>query len=106
MKKTGLVLIVILLALILVACGGPSKKECDDAWLQIDWGEVALWAAEGETTLEGAFENFNGVAIEAVNYLLNNEHSPDSVGYTLKECINNGYDWRVMLEIVEEGINN
>ena len=72
MKK--LVFILVLLALILTACG-PSDADCDLAWdqLDVDPGE------EGTT----------------MNMAMNKNWPPDSVGFRIKECIESGWDgWR------------
>lgn len=105
-KKAGLLLLIILLVLVLGACGrkGPSDEECMAAWKQIDWETIVQQSFKGETTMEGGFEKFVDYVNELVDMLLNKEHSPDSVGYTLKACIENGWDWREMLEIMEEEI--
>ncbi len=71
MKKLALILV--LLLLLLSACG-PSNEKCESAWEQLD-------VPAGE---EGTH----------VNLILNNEWAPDSVGFTLKECIQSGWDYR------------
>jgi len=55
--------------------GDFTAFECESGWrqLDVDAGDEALW----------------------VNDILNRQHAPDSVGFALRECIENGWQgWR------------
>lgn len=90
MKKLFLCLVV--LTMILTACNsGPSDEECWNAKRQMT-GLDPL----GPDTYDEYVESFERplTALE-VNMILNTNHSPDSVGGALRECIENGWDgWR------------
>jgi hypothetical protein len=84
-------LIVTLLAIALPACNsGPSDAECESAWSQMEIGVDPLEYDTYDEYVE-AFETEVGMT---VSMALNREHAPDSVGYVLKECIQNGWDYR------------
>lgn len=101
MKRTGLLLLVVILALFLGACSkGPSDEECLAAWMSMDWETLVFQSAKGETSMEGAFENLEDNINKLVSTVLNEEHSPDSIGFTLKVCIENGWDWRHALDVL------
>lgn len=84
MRKIALILFV--LVIVLSACGGdPSsssyvprpdwREVCDDFWEQLD--------------VETGYEQ------ETVTMLLNQEWPPDSIGFAVKECVNDGWTgWR------------
>ena len=80
MKKISLVLIMVVL---LVACGGGDPVGgSNDGGSSIDaYCENAWEQAEVDAGGEGSF----------VNMVLNNEWAPDSIGYAIKDCINNGW---------------
>ena len=65
-----MILIVLVLMVLLVACG-PSDADCDMAWdqMDVDYGD------------EGTI----------VNMILNTNFAPDTVGHRLKECIESGW---------------
>lgn len=88
MKK---LLLVLALLVLLVACSsGPSDAECIGAKQQM----TTLDVSETETYQEhrdSVARPLNGVE---VNLILNNEYAPDTVGFVLKECIENGWDYR------------
>lgn len=68
MKK--LLVIALVIMIFLTACG-PSDAICNGAWYQMD-------VAPGQGNL-------------AMNMILNSEWPPDSVGHTLKECVEHGW---------------
>ena len=69
MKK--ILVLTLALAILLAGCG-PSDADCDDAWEQLDvpYGEESFYA----------------------DLVLNREWAPNSIGFTLKECIQSGWD--------------
>ena len=72
MKK--LLFVLMLLVVLLAACG-PSDVDCALAWEQLD--------------VDSGDEGF------MMNIALNSNWPPDSIGYTVKECIEGGWDgWR------------
>jgi len=74
MKK----LIVLCLMVLLVGCNsGPTDNTCDGAKRQLELG--------GDVAVSDPM---------TVNFILNTNHAPDTVGATLKECIENGWDYR------------
>ena len=76
MKKV--ILVVGLVMMILIGCNtGPSNKICEDAKFQLEVG--------GDISLSDG---------TSMNYILNTNHPPDSVGAILRECIENDWDWR------------
>jgi hypothetical protein len=82
MKK----LMVLLFAAFLLAGCGPSNEECDNAKEQ----STALNASEA-TNYDEYIDSFERpLTASEITLLLNSEFPPDSVGYTLKECINGG----------------
>ncbi len=96
--KAGLLLLVVLLVLV-SACGKtPSDEECRDTWIGMDWEEIFRTSIEGITSLDDMYDNVRDMMTQFVQMVLNEEHSPDSVGFMLKACIERGWDWRGTLE--------
>ena len=69
MKKLFALLIMVLL---LTACGGPDHAVCDYNW--DSWME--------DTTIDESV---------AINMVLNNNWPPDSVGAFIQECVEDGW---------------
>lgn len=90
MKKLFLCLIV--LTMILTACNsGPSDEECSNAQTQFTILDP-LEAGDYDDYLASASRPLTA---SEVDMILNRNHSPDSVGGVLRECIDNGWnDWR------------
>ena len=89
MKK--LIFVIVVMALLIGACGGPSDEECALNWRSMD---VGVYALDYDTYEEytDAFEADVGMVIDLI---LNTNHTPDSVGAILKTCIENGWTgWR------------
>ena len=85
------ILIVILPIMVLSACSsGPTDAECESAWSQLEIGVDPMDYDTYDEYVE-AFEADVGVT---VSMILNREHAPDSVGYVVKQCIQNGWDYR------------
>jgi hypothetical protein len=89
MMKFKLVAIVLLLVLVGACSGRPTDAECEGAWLQLS----GVTSTDYDT-YEKYVEAFESNAAMHVDLILNKEHSPDSVGHMLKECIQGGWDWR------------
>ena len=90
MKK--LLLLTILLTLFLSACGGPTDAECKNAWYQLEVGGEILTSEY--IAYEDYVEAFDTAIGAAASSVLNREHAPDTVGFVVKECIQNGWDYR------------
>ncbi len=85
------ILIALVPMLILSACSsGPTDAECESAWSQLEVGVDSL----DYDTYDEYVEAFEADVGSTVSLILNREHAPDTVGYTLKECIQNGWDYR------------
>ena len=89
MKK--MVFVLVLLALLLSACGGTTRHGV----------EVQAPKKYGGHTGTDCALNWDHLEVEAgdegriVNLILNTKHAPDSVGAALEECINGGWTgWR------------
>lgn len=84
--------LILLTALVLVACGTsrPTDEECSNAWAQIS----THVNARDYSTYDAYVEAFEADLGMQVGLILNREHAPDTVGYVLKECIQNGWDYR------------
>ena len=74
--KKNFVLIVLLLTVLLSACGRPTDAECESAQIQMTGSKYVK--------LDGM----------EVNMILNNNFAPDTVGQVLKDCINSGWDYQ------------
>ena len=76
MKKALLLLVMIMV--MLVGCNsGPKDSECESAKRQMEMS--------GEILLSDPLN---------INYIINTNHPPDSVGFILRECIESGWDYR------------
>ena len=85
------ILIVLLLILILTACStGPTDTECESAWSQLESGINPL----DYDTYDEYVEAFEADVAMTVSLILNREHAPDTVGFVINECIQNGWDYR------------
>ena len=92
MKKGFIVLLFLLVALLLVACNGPSDADCLANWNQLS--SIANANALDYDSYEDYQEAFEEDMNMQVSLILNRVHAPDTVGYILKECIENGWDYR------------
>ena len=89
MKKLVFTLVVI--AILLAACGGPTRHGV----------EVRAPKMYGGHIREECALNWDSMDVDPgdegfiVNLILNTKHAPDSVGATLEDCINGGWTgWR------------
>jgi hypothetical protein len=77
--------------MVTTACSsGPSDEECELAWSQLSSNIDPLDYDTYEEYTEAIEEDIG----MTVGLILNREHAPDTVGYVVKECIQNGWDYR------------
>lgn len=82
---------IILLAFLLVACStGPSDTECIEAKQQM----TVIEMSEADTYQEYRDSAARPLNEMEVNLLLNGKFAPDTIGFVLKACIENGWDYR------------
>ena len=94
-KLAVLPILVVMLVLLLVACSsGPTDAECESAWIQLALGSDINNNATDYDSYEDYVEAFDAEIGFQISLLLNREHAPDTVGYVLKECIQNNWDYR------------
>ncbi len=81
-KKLGLSLIILMVLMLIVsACSlGPTDAECEDAMQQLN--------------ISAGRARYDDITPLELNLILNNEHAPDTIGFLLKECVQNGWDYR------------
>lgn len=94
---------ILFILLVVVLVGGCTKfdeKECMLAKVQM----TSIDPLDAETYEEYVDSFLVPLDSTVVDSILNREHSPDSVGQTLKDCINNGWNWRdpLTLEDLDE----
>jgi len=97
MKRMIVLLVVITLALLnaLSACSsGPNEAACEAAWDQLNVGQNANANALDYGSYQKYQEAFEAEVNSVVGMLMNQDFAPDTVGYTAKECIKNGWDYR------------
>ena len=89
--KIKVLFVIVLVGFLASACSPKYDAEtCIDAKVQVTTTlDLSETYAEYIESFERPLTGFE------VNYILNTNHSPDSVGAILKECIENGWDgWR------------
>jgi hypothetical protein len=91
LRRITALLIALLLVLALTACSsGPTDAECESAWSQLESGINPL----DYDTYDEYVEAFETDVAMTISLILNREHAPDTVGFIIKECIQNGWDYR------------